>query len=61
MKRGIFTTEFWLVILTNIITIVGALKGVIPGEWAAGILGIANTVYGILRSFVKASPNTPNE
>ena len=35
MKSGYKTTEFWLTVCTNIITVVGALQGVLSAETAA--------------------------
>lgn len=52
-KPGYRTTEFWLNILTNIVTIVGTLKGVIPEQTAAIIIATANGVYGVIRTIVK--------
>lgn len=57
-KPGYLTTEFWMTILTNIVTLVGALKGVIPDQAAAIILASANGIYGVVRAITKqgASP-----
>lgn len=52
-KPGYKTTEFWLNILTNIITIVGTLKGVIPEQTAAIIIASANGIYGVVRAIAK--------
>lgn len=49
VKDGYKTTEFWMTICTNIVTIVGALQGVIPADTASIILAVANGVYGVLR------------
>ena len=54
VKPGYATTEFWLTVITNLITVIGALKGVINPETMAIILAVLNGVYGILRSLVKA-------
>ena len=53
MNAGFKTTEFWLTILSNIVSIVGSLAGVIPPDVAAIIIAVANGLYGILRSIVK--------
>ena len=53
VKPGYATTEFWLTVITNLITVVGALEGVINPETMAIILAVLNGVYGILRSLVK--------
>jgi len=54
-EPGKFTTEFFLVLLTNIIAIIGALKGMIGAEWTGVILAILNGTYGILRTLRKNS------
>jgi len=56
VKPGIYTTEFWLTVITNLITIITTLKGMIPAETATIILAILNGLYTILRSLVK-QPN----
>lgn len=53
VKSGIKTTEFWLTVVTNLITIIGTLKGVIPAETMAIILAVLNGIYTVLRSLVK--------
>ena len=54
VKPGWRCTEFWLTVITNLITIVGALKGIIKPETMVIVLAILNGIYGILRSLVKA-------
>ena len=54
-EPGMFTTEFFVVIISNAIGIVGALKGVIGPEWTAAALGILNAIYSILRTIRKTS------
>lgn len=53
MKSGIKTTEFWLVVITNLITVVGALKGIIPAEIATITITVLTAIYTVLRSLVK--------
>lgn len=53
-KPGWKTTEFWLTMLTNLIAIIGSLKGVIPTETATIILAVANGVYGVIRAITKS-------
>ena len=55
VKPGWKTTYFWLTLLSNVVPIVGSLKGVIPPDKAAMIIGIINGVYGIIRSFSTAN------
>ena len=52
-KPGWKTTEFWLVVISNLITIIIALNGVISPEKATTIITILNGVYAVLRSLVK--------
>jgi len=53
-KPGWKSTEFQLVAVTNLITTVQALTGVIPPEYAIVVLAVLNGVYAALRSYVKA-------
>ena len=59
VKSGWKTTEFWLVVLSNIATVIPALSGVIPPEKAATILAVVNGIYGIVRALTKASALPP--
>lgn len=52
-KSGWRTTEFWLVIVSNLLTIAGALQGVIGAETAAVIVAVLNGIYGVLRTIAK--------
>ena len=54
MRPGYKTTEFWLTILSNLSTIIGALTGVIPPEKAAIIIAAINAIYGFLRTVTKS-------
>lgn len=58
MSEGIKTTEFWMTILTNIVSLVGGLSGMIPAEVSAIIIAVANGVYGILRVITKSKAVT---
>lgn len=53
IKPGYKTTEFWLTVLTNLLTITQALQGVIPVEKAAIIVAAINGVYGVVRAIAK--------
>ena len=53
LKEGYKSTEFWLVVVSNLVNIVGALNGVIKPDTAAIILTILNAMYAILRTLVK--------
>lgn len=53
------TTEFWVTMLGNLITAVGMLKSVIPANVGTIVLGVLNSVYTVVRGFVKTSATTP--
>lgn len=54
-KPGWKTTEFYLTLLTNLVAIVGALKGVIPDHVATIIVAVANGSYGVVRAITKSN------
>lgn len=56
VKPGYKTTEFWLTVLSNLITIAGALQGVIDGKTAAVVLAVLNGLYNLVRGLAKANP-----
>lgn len=53
LKAGIKTTEFWLVVVSNLLTIAGTLKGIIPAKYSAIIIAVLTGIYTILRSYLK--------
>jgi len=53
MKSGVKTTEFWMTVVSNLVTIIGALGGNIEPEKAAILLAVLNGIYSVLRSLVK--------
>jgi hypothetical protein len=53
VKSGWRSSEFWMTVLTNVSTLVGALNGVIDPKTAAIIVAVTNCIYSILRSAVK--------
>lgn len=54
VKSGWKTSEFWLTILSNLITIAGALNGIIDPKTAAIVLAVLNGLYTTLRTVAKA-------
>lgn len=58
MKTGYKTTEFWLVIITNLLAVVTAFNGLLDPKTAGIIVAVLNGLYAILRSVVKI--NTPD-
>ena len=59
MKSGWKTSEFWLTIISNLVTIAGALQGIIDPKTAAIVLAVLNGLYTTLRTVAKAG--TPPE
>lgn len=53
MKNGIKTTEFWLVVVSNLITISGYLKGTIDPQTSTIVIAVLNSIYAILRTLAK--------
>lgn len=58
MKKGIYTTEFWLTVITTVITLVNSFAGYIPANVAVIVSAILTAVYEISRTIVKTK--TPN-
>lgn len=56
VKSGWKTSEFWLVVLSNIAAVVPALNGVIPADKAATLLVIVNSIYAVVRALAKSGP-----
>ena len=53
MKSGIKTTEFWLTAVSQLMTLAGALNGVIDPKTAAVISAVLTGIYGVLRTLAK--------
>ena len=64
VKSGWKTSEFYLVVLSNIASIIPALAGLITPEKAATLLVVVNSIYAVVRALTKASaipaPPAPN-
>jgi hypothetical protein len=52
-KAGWKTTEFWVTVVINLISVVGVLKGILPAQTAAIILAVLDGLYGVLRTLIK--------
>lgn len=62
VKSGWKTTEFYLTILSNLITIAGALNGIIDPKTAAIVLAVLNGLYTTLRTIAKSgTTETPKQ
>jgi len=55
VKPGWKTTEFWLVVVANLMNVVGALKGLVKPEIATIAVTVLDGLYAILRTFAKKS------
>ena len=53
MKSGKLSTEFWLVIVSNLMTVAAALQGAISAEAMAIIMAVLNGLYASLRTYLK--------
>lgn len=53
MKAGIKTTEFWLVVLANIILLVGGLEKFISPDVYAVAMVVLNSIYTAWRTLAK--------
>ena len=58
VKAGWKTSEFWLVIVTNLIAVVGAIQGFIPATTVVIIMAALNAVYQFLRTIAKGGGTT---
>lgn len=54
VKRGYKTVSFWVTFLGTLLSLVGALQGIIPATTAVLITTALTTVYNILRGLLKA-------
>lgn len=55
VKSGIRTSEFWLLVISNLMTIAGTLQGVIPPDTGAIIVASLTGIYNVLRTIAKKS------
>lgn len=56
MKRGIYTSEFWLTIAT---TLAALLTDVVPPTWKAVVLAVTSAAYTISRGLAKMPAPAP--
>ena len=62
VKAGWQTSEFWLIVVTNLLAVATAMQGSLNPQTAAIILAVLNGVYTVLRTIVKGGtipPATP--
>ena len=55
VKPGVFTTEFWLTLLTVVASVGGQLAAVVPQPWGLVVGALATAAYTISRGLVKSS------
>lgn len=53
LKSGLKTTEFWLVVVSNLLTIIAAMKGIIPPKTAAIVVAVLTGIHDVLRNLLK--------
>ncbi|HET9146137.1 MAG TPA: hypothetical protein VFN81_08630 [Sphingomicrobium sp.] len=61
VKSGWKTTEFWMTVATNVTTVIGALKGVVPDKAAAIAVAVSTCIYTVARALTKAAASTPTD
>jgi hypothetical protein len=54
IKRGWKTLSFWVVLVTNLLALIAALKGLLPAGLALILLTAVTAVYNILRGAQKS-------
>lgn len=61
MKRGYLTTEFWVLVLSNIAVVCASLAEALPAKYAAIFAGVSTSLYAFSRGIAKITvPNTSN-
>jgi len=61
MKSGWKTTEFLLTVIGSLTAIFFALRGLIPADLSAKIVGVAIMTYTIARAIVKFTPSRKDD
>ncbi len=61
MKDGIKTSEFWLTVISSLITILLSIEGLIPVEIMTKTITILVGVYTIARTVVKFTTTTKDD
>lgn len=55
LKSGVYSSEFWVTILTIIGSIAGSLEKILDPNYAAIAATISTIVYTVSRAFVKSN------
>jgi len=62
-KPGIYTTEFWIIVLTALGMVLAGAQDWIPAKWAGILTAASAAAYAIARGLAKqgvaADPRTP--
>jgi hypothetical protein len=53
MKSGIYTTELWVTVATDVGLVASALAGALPSKWAAVAASVATVAYALSRGLAK--------
>lgn len=53
MTQGWRTTEFWISATTIVATVLGAVSGMLPAEWAGTISAVVSGLYAFSRGMAK--------
>lgn len=54
MRRGIRTSEFWVLVLTNVGLLAASFEGVLPPKWAVVAASVSSVAYSISRGLTKS-------
>ena len=60
-KSGFLTSEFLLTVIGSLMAIFFALRGLIPADLSAKIVGVAIMTYTIARAIVKFTPSRKDD
>lgn len=55
-RRGFQTTEFWVVVATNVGILAAALADALPAKYAAIASAVSTAAYAISRGLTKVAP-----
>ena len=52
-RPGIRTTEFWLTLVSNVVTIATIAADILPSKYGVPLLAGVNVVYVVMRTLIK--------
>lgn len=53
MKRGYLTTEFWVLVITNVAVLAASLAEALPAKYAALFAAVSTSLYAVSRGVAK--------